>query len=262
MPETLDLRVTRGVAILTLDRADKRNAMSRLMIDELTEAARNLAADDAVRAVVLTAAGDTFCAGGDLRWMREQMEADAATRAEGAHALARMLGAIDALPKPVIGRIQGSAYGGGLGLIAVCDVAVALQGARFGLTETRLGLIPATIGPYVIARIGPASARRVFMSGRRFGVREAVELGLIARAALPGELDRLVEAEVAPYLHAAPGAVAQAKALARDLGGAPSGQDVERSIQALVERWESPEAAQGIEAFFARRPPPWDTGAD
>ena len=255
--ETLDLRVTQGVAILTLDRADKRNAMSRLMIDELTQAAARLGADDAVRAVVLTAAGDTFCAGGDLRWMREQMEADAATRAEGARALAGMLGAIDALPKPVIGRVQGSAFGGGLGLIAVCDVAVAIQGARFGLTETRLGLIPATIGPYVIARIGSAAARRVFMSGRLFGAREAAELGLIARAALPDELDALVEAEVAPYLLAAPGAVAQAKALARDLGGAPSGQDVERSVRALVERWESCEAAEGIEAFFARRPPPW-----
>ena len=257
MFETISLDVADGVAILTLDRPEKRNAMSRLMIDELTEAARRLAGDAAVRAVVLAASGDSFCAGGDLRWMREQMAADAATRAEGARALASMLGAIDALPKPVIGRVQGQAFGGGLGLIAVCDVAVAVHSARFGFTETRLGLIPATIGPYVVARMGGAAARRVFMSARMFGAREAVGLGLIAAAVLPHELDRAVEAQVAPYLAAAPGAVAQAKALARDLGGAPRRDDVERSVEALVERWESEEAAQGIEAFFARRPPPW-----
>ena len=257
MFEALALEVADGVATLTLDRAEKRNAMSRRMIDELTEAAGRLAADDAVRAVVLTGAGDSFCAGGDLRWMKEQMAADAATRAEGARALASMLGAIDALPKPVIGRVQGQAFGGGLGLVAVCDVAVAVDSARFGFTETRLGLIPATIGPYVVARMGGAAARRVFMSGRVFGAREAVRLGLIATAVLPGELDRAVKAQLAPYLSAAPGAVAQAKALARDLGGAPRPEDIERSVAALVERWESDEAAQGIEAFFARRPPPW-----
>ena len=262
MFETLGLRMAHGVAILTLDRPDKRNAMSRLMIDELAEAAARLGADDAVRAVVLTAEGEHFCAGGDLRWMREQMAADADTRAEGARALAGMLGAIDALPKPVIGRVQGPAFGGGLGLIAVCDAAVAIQGAEFGLTETRLGLVPATIGPYVVARIGPAAARRVFMSGRRFDAREAVEFGLIARVALPGELDALVEAEVAPYMEAAPGAVAEAKALLRHLSRAPGPEEVERSVAALVERWESPEAQEGIGAFFDRRPPPWAPGRD
>ena len=257
MFETITLEAAGGVATLTLDRAEKRNAMSRRMIDELTEAARGLAGDGSVRAVVLTGAGDAFCAGGDLRWMREQMAADAATRAEGARALASMLGAIDALPKPVIGRVQGQAFGGGLGLIAVCDVAVAVHDARFGFTETRLGLIPATIAPYVVAKMGGAAARRVFMSARVFGAREAVSLGLIAAAVLPGELDRAVAAQVAPYLQAAPGAVAQAKALARRLGGAPTPEDVERSVAALVERWESDEAARGIEAFFARRSPPW-----
>ena len=257
MFETIAIERRDGVATLSLARADKRNAMSRRMIDELTEAVGLLGADEAVRVVVLAAEGDTFCAGGDLRWMREQMAADAATRAEGARALAGMLGAVDAMPKPVIGRVQGSAYGGGLGLIAVCDVAVASEDARFALTETRLGLIPATIGPYVVARMGGAAARRVFMSGRSFTCREAVRLGLVATAVLPAELDRAVEANVEPYLHAAPGAVAQAKALVRRLGGAPTPQDVEASVAALVERWESQEARDGIAAFFDRRPPPW-----
>lgn len=257
MFETISLGVADGVARLTLDRVEKRNALSRRMIDELAEAARRLAEDDAVRVVVLAGAGDLFCAGGDLAWMREQMKADAATRAEGARALASMLGALDALPKPLIGRVQGSAFGGGVGLVSVCDVAVAAVGARFGFTEVRLGLIPATIGPYVVARMGGANARRVFMSGRVFGAREAQRLGLVAAAVLPGELDRAVAAHLAPYLEAAPGAVAEAKALARRLGGAPRPEDIEHSIEALVARWESAEAAQGIDAFFARRPPPW-----
>lgn len=257
MFETITLEVDGGVATLSLARAGKRNAMSRLMIDELTEAARRLAADDAVRAVVLAARGEVFCAGGDLAWMREQMEADGAARAEGARALADMLGAVDALPKPVIGRVQGSAYGGGLGLIAVCDAAVASHDAHFAFTETRLGLVPATIGPYVVARMGGAAARRVFMSGRTFTAAEAVRLGLVSAALLPGELDAAVAAQVAPYLKAAPGAVASAKALARRLGGAPTREDVEASVAALVERWESDEAHSGIAAFFERRPPPW-----
>lgn len=262
MFETISLGVSDGVATLTLDRVAKRNALSRPMIDELAEVARRLAEDDAVRAVVLTGAGDLFCAGGDLAWMREQMAADADTRAEGARALASMLGTLDALPKPLIGRVQGSAFGGGVGLIAVCDVAVAAEAARFGFTETKLGLIPATIGPYAIARMGGANARRVFMSGRVFGAREAVRLGLLAAAVLPAELDRAVAAHLDPYLEAAPGAVAAAKALARHLGGAPSPEDVAHSIEALVARWESPEAAEGIDAFFARRRPAWAARRD
>lgn len=247
----------RGVATLTLDRPDRHNAMSAAMIAELHAAAEALGADPAVRAVVLTGAGASFCAGGDLAWMQAQMAADGATRAEQAGALAAMLGALNALPKPLIGRIQGPAYGGGMGLIAVCDVAVGVEGARFGFTETRLGLIPATIGPYVLARMGEAMARRVFMSARLFDAAEAVRLGLLARAVAPADLDAAVEDEVAPYLACAPGAVAAAKALALRLGAAPAPDDVAHSIAQLVARWESPEAAEGIAAFFARRKPAW-----
>lgn len=257
MFETIDVGVAGGVATLTLTRPEKRNALSRRMIDELTEAAAQLGADGAVRAVVLTGAGDGFCAGGDLAWMREQMAADPEARAEGARALSGMLGALDALPKPLIGRVQGSAFGGGVGLISVCDVAVASEFAEFGFTETRLGLVPATIGPYVVARLGMARARRVFMSGRVFGAREAVRLGLIDVAVLPDELDAAVAAQVAPYLRAAPGAVAQAKAFVRRLGGAPGEAEAALGVEALLERWASQEARDGIEAFFARRPPPW-----
>jgi methylglutaconyl-CoA hydratase len=247
----------RGVAALTLNRPDKHNAMNAEMIDELAEAAVRLARDSAVRVVVLTGAGESFCAGGDLGWMQAQMAASPAQRAEGARRLAGMLGAWNALPKPVIGRVQGPAYGGGIGLISVCDVAVGVDSARFGLTETRLGLIPATIGPYVLARLGEAMARRVFMSARLFGAAEAVTLGLLARAVPAEDLDGAIEAEVKPYLACAPGAVASAKALALKLGGAITPEQVDHSIAELVARWESDEAAEGIAAFFAKRKAAW-----
>ena len=244
----------RGVATLRIARPEKRNALDRATIDALAAAARELGADPDVRAVVLAGEGAAFCAGGDLDWMREQMDASADERAEGARALAGMLGALDAMPVPLIGRVHGDAFGGGVGLACVCDVAIAGPEARFGLTETRLGLIPATIGPYVVARLGPL-ARRVFMAPRLMDAREAAELGIVARVA--GDLDAAVEAEVRPYLSAAPGAVASAKALARRLSGAPGEAEIEATVAALVARWETEEARDGIAAFFARRPPPW-----
>ncbi len=256
--ETLSLTTdARGVATLVLNRPDKHNAMNAVMIEELAEAAAVLGADPAVRVVVLTGAGESFCAGGDLGWMQAQMAASADERAAGARRLAGALGALNRLPKPLIGRVQGPAYGGGIGLISVCDVAVGVDSARFGLTETRLGLIPATIGPYVLARMGEAMARRVFMSARLFGAGEAVTLGLLARAVTAEALDAAIEAEVAPYLACAPGAVASAKALTLALGGAITPEQVEHSIAQLVARWESDEAAEGIAAFFGKRKARW-----
>lgn len=259
MYETIEIEARGAVTTLALNRPERHNALSRLMIDEVTDACGRLASDEAVRVVVLTGRGESFCAGGDLGWMREQMAAGSAERGEAARALAAMLGALDALPKPVIGRVNGQAYGGGVGLAAVCDVAVASREAMFGLTETRLGLIPATIGPYVVGRIGAAGARRVGLSGRRFEADVAAEVGLIAAAVPDEDLDAAVEARARAYLKAAPGALAAAKALYRRLGGAPTEAEVEASVEALVARWESPEAAAGLEAFFAREDPPWDT---
>ncbi|PKP74200.1 MAG: enoyl-CoA hydratase [Alphaproteobacteria bacterium HGW-Alphaproteobacteria-6] len=247
----------RGVARLTLNRPDKHNALSGAMIGELTEAAGRLGRDPAVRVIVLSGAGTSFCAGGDLSWMKAQMATDGQTRAREATRLAMMLQALNTCPKPVIGCIQGNAFGGGVGMMAVCDVAIGAGHARFGLTETRLGLIPATIGPYVLARMGEAFARRVFMSARLFGAAEAVTLGLLARAVPADALDAAVEAEVAPYLSCAPGAVAEAKALARRLGPPIDDGVIAETIAALVRRWESPEAAEGIAAFFEKRKPGW-----
>ena len=258
MSETITIDCdARGVARLTLNRPERHNALSARMIEELTGAAGRLGRDPAVRAIVLAGAGESFCAGGDLGWMRDQMAADGATRAREATKLAMMLQALNTCPKPVIGRIHANAFGGGVGMMAVCDVAVGATGARFGLTETRLGLIPAPIGPYVLARMGEAMARRVFMSARLFGAAEAVTLGLLARTADPADLDAAVEAEVAPYLVCAPGAVAEAKALARRLGPPIDEATIAETIGALVRRWESDEAREGIAAFFEKRSPGW-----
>lgn len=261
MFETLTLATdARGVARLTLNRPDRHNAMSGRMIADLTAAAAHLAGDGAVRVVVLTGAGPTFCAGGDLAWMQAQMAADAATRFREARALAQALDALNTLPKPVIGAIQGNAFGGGLGLISVCDVAIGVEGLQLGFTETRLGLIPATISPYCLARMGEAMARRVFMSARLFGAAEAVTLGLLARVVPASGLQGAVAEEVAPYLACAPSAVAAAKRLTRAMGVPITPEVIERTIAALVAQWETPEAGEGIGAFFARRKPAWVGG--
>lgn len=261
MYETLKLENdARGVATLTLAREEKHNAMSAQMIAELTGAAAALAADDAVRVVVLTGAGKSFCAGGDLGWMQAQRDMDGPTRSAEAGKLATMLSALNTLPKPLIGRVQGNAFGGGVGMASVCDVAIGVDTLKMGFTETRLGIIPATIGPYVLARMGEGRARRVFMSARLFDAAEAVDLGLLARAVSADALDAAIEAEVVPYLSCAPGAVAAAKQLARDLGPRIDAQVVDHTIAALADRWETEEAAEGIGAFFDKRKAAWVTG--
>jgi methylglutaconyl-CoA hydratase len=261
MPDTITLETdARGVATLMLDRPEKHNAMSAQMMDELHAAAGELAEDASVRVVVLRAAGKTFCAGGDLGWMQEQMSMDRAQRMREARRLADMLGALNTLPKPLIGAIGGNAFGGGVGLACVCDVSVAVDTAKFGLTETRLGLIPATIGPYVLARLGEGAARRVFMSGRVFDAQEAAQLGVISRSVATEEFEAAIEAEVTPYLACAPGAVAAAKALARRLGSSITSREIDDSIEALARQWESAEAKEGIDAFFAKQPAKWVFG--
>lgn len=247
----------RGVARLTLARGLKHNALSAQMLTELTDAARLMGQDEAVRVVVLAADGASFCAGGDLGWMRAQMDGSACDRRAAAVALARMLGALNTLPKPLIGRVHGNAYGGGIGLMAVCDVVFAAETVKFGLTETRLGLIPATIGPYVIARMGEAAARRVFMSGRVFDATEAKELGLVAVVAAPEQLDTLIQREIEAYLLCAPAAVAEAKRLVRSLGPTIDEAKIAASVDALIGVWEGREAAEGIAAFFEKRKPRW-----
>ena len=256
--ETIGVAVDdRGVATLTLARPEKHNAMSGTMIGELTAVARLLGADAAVRVVVLAAEGASFCAGGDLFWMKAQIEADRAARIKEAKRLALMFKALNDLDKPLIARVQGNVFGGGIGLLCIADVAVAADTARFGLTETRLGLIPATISPYVVARIGEGQARPLFMSGRIFDAREAQGTGLLTRVVPSGDLDAAIEAEITPYLQVAPGAVGQSKALARSLGMPITEAVIEATIERLADVWETDEAREGVSAFLEKREPWW-----
>jgi methylglutaconyl-CoA hydratase len=256
--ETLRVsRDERGVVALTLNRPEKRNAMTAAMIAELTDFAAKANADDTIRAIVLSGNGPLFCAGGDLSWMMAQIEADRETRMREARKLAHMLRALNELRAPLIGKIHGAAFGGGIGLACVCDVAIASDETKFGFTETKLGIIPATIAPYVLARMGEGSARLVFMSARIFQSEEARHLGLIKAAVAASELDAAVEFEIAPYLNVAPKAVGRAKALARGLGHKIDHSVIEASIHQLADAWETDEAKEGISAFLEKRQPWW-----
>ncbi|MFY0682511.1 MAG: crotonase/enoyl-CoA hydratase family protein [Thalassovita sp.] len=258
MLTTLTLEQTsQGVATVWLNRPEKHNAMSGAMITELHQVAQQLDAAEDARCVVLAAKGPSFCAGADLGWMRAQLDADQATRKSEAAKLAYMLKAWGELSKPVIGRLQGNAFGGGLGLASVCDVTIGVAGLRMALTETRLGLIPATIGPYVAARMGPSNARQVFYSGRRFDATEAQSLGLLSKVVSPEDLEDAVAAEVAPYLECAPGAVRRAKQLLRQLSPQIDEAVIAQTIDALAACWQEGEAAEGISAFFAKTKPSW-----
>ncbi|MCY4288887.1 MAG: crotonase/enoyl-CoA hydratase family protein [Aestuariivita sp.] len=256
--ETIDLNADQnGIAYLTLDREDKRNALSALMLTELAAAAKKIDQSDDIRVVILTGAGETFCAGADLAWMREQMAADVDTRAREATRLAETLFALNTLSKPLIGALQGNAFGGGVGLASVCDVVFGASHIKMALTEVKLGIIPATIGPYVYARIGEAECRRLFLSGRTFESDEALNCGLLSRVTHSSELWEEVEDEAYSFLSCAPGAVAAAKKLARSFGVSIDQDTIAMTIAALKERWETEEAAEGISAFFEKRPPYW-----
>ncbi len=246
-----------GVAKLTLNRPDQRNAMSALMMDELTTFAGQSARDPAIRVVVLSGSAGVFCAGGDLKWMMAQIEADRATRMSEARRLAEMLKALNEMPVPLIGKVEGYAMGGGLGLVSICDAAVAANECRFAFSETRLGIIPATISPYVMARMGEGAARRVFMNARTFDGAEAVTLGIVSRTVSSEELDSTVEAEMRPYLSLPKGAVGRAKALTRMLGVPIDKSVIDRTIERLADAWETEEAREGIAAFLEKRPPRW-----
>ena len=253
---TISLKIDeRGVANLTLARPEKRNALSSVMIAELTDVAETLHASVDVRAVILDAEGSTFCAGGDLEWMKEQISASRAQRITEARKLAEMLYKLNPLPQPLIGKVNGNAFGGGVGLISVCDIVFCSGAVKFSLSEVRLGLIPATISPYVAARVGESNARQIALSARIFGADEARGFGLIAHVTT--DLDAAADAEASRYLKLAPGAVAASKALFRSLGPKIDREVIDQTIERLADTWENPEALEGISAFFEKRSAVW-----
>lgn len=254
--ETIRLETDpRGVAHLVLNRPEKHNAINSAMIRELTDAAKRLSVDPDTRAVVLSSSANTFCAGGDLSWMREQFAATRAARIAEAGKLGAMLRLIDELPKLVIAIVQGPAYGGAVGLLSVCDIVLAATEAKFALTETRLGLVPATIAPFLVARIGHGNARRFALNAGPFTAEEGRAIGLVSEVHALHDLAPAMERHLGLAFAAAPGAIAAAKQLLRNVAEGTISHS--EAVAALADRWESEEARLGIEAFFSKTRPPW-----
>jgi methylglutaconyl-CoA hydratase len=262
-PRGLAVAIAGGVATVTLARPEVHNAFDEALIAELTRALKALDADPAVRVVVLAGEGRSFCAGADLTWMQRMAGYDHAANLADAGALATMLAALDRSAKPTIARVHGAAYGGGVGLVACCDIAIAAEEAVFALSEARLGLIPATIGPYVVAAIGRRAARRYFLTAERFGAAEALAVGLVHAVVPAAGLDARVREIVDQLLAAGPRAQAESKALIRAVAGRP----VDDTVIADTVEWiaavrASPEGREGIAAFLERRPPAWQRGGE
>lgn len=250
----------RGVATVTLNRPDVHNAFNAELIAELTQLLQRLGDDEGVRAVVLTGEGKSFSAGADLNWMRGMAQASEEENREDARRLATMLRTLNYLPKPTVARVNGAAFGGGVGLIACCDIAVGAEGAKFGLTEVKLGLVPATIAPYVIAAIGSRQARRLFLSAEILDAGEAARIGLLHEAVPAGELDEAVDRQVGLLLKNGPRALAMAKRLVDGVHGWDEGKQagVDESTSNLIAKLRvSKEGQEGLSAFLEKRDPSW-----
>jgi methylglutaconyl-CoA hydratase len=246
-----------GVEYLTLNRPDVRNAFDERMIAELYAWASAAGQDPALRCVVLAGSGPTFSAGANVAWMRRQAGFTEEENQRDAAAAARMFASLDRLPVPAIARVQGAALGGGAGLVAVCDVAVAEEGALFGFTEVKLGILPAVISPFVLAKIGRSAARELFLTGARFPAARAREIGLVHAVVPAGKLDEAVDAYVREILSAGPDATRAAKALIRDVWDRHAEEAAPLTASALARRRVSPEGQEGLTAFLERRPPSW-----
>lgn len=256
--QTLQVETGAGVAAVWLNRPGLRNAFNETAIAEITHVFGALGADPRVGAIVLGARGPAFCAGADLNWMKKMAAyTDQENRADAAR-LAAMLAAIYTCPRPVVARVHGDCYGGGVGLVAACDIAVAAEEAQFCLSEVRLGLIPATISPYVIKAMGQNAARRYFLTAERFDAAEARRIGFVHTACAGAELDGAVGAIVAALLANSPHAVREAKRLVREVAGQPLGQAlIEDTVERIAAIRASDEGREGVRAFLEKRKPSW-----
>ena len=255
---TLEVAQRDGVRMVGLARPRIHNAFDEVLITELTEAFRQADEDPAVRAVLLHASGPSFCAGADLEWMRRVAGYGRAENLADAHALAAMLSAIATCGKPTLARVQGNAFGGGVGLIACCDIAIGSSEAIFALSEVKLGIIPATIGPYVLAAIGARQARRYFVSGERFDAAEAQRIGLLHEVVAPSGLGARTDAVLDALMLAGPRAQREAKLLLRAISGRPiDGEVIADTAERIARVRATAEAREGVGAFLEKRRPAW-----
>ncbi len=256
-PGLLDVRHEGAVAHVVLARPDVRNAFNAALIGTLHTTFERLGQDESVRAIVLSGAGTIFSGGADINWMRASLELSEGENVEDARKLSRMYRAIDGVPKPVIGRIHGAALGGGAGLAAVCDVVVAAEGTVFGFTETKLGILPAVISPFVIAKIGLTHARALFLTGERFDAERALAIGLIHEVVAPDALDTRVGRIVAEVLSASPTGIAAAKRLVATVAATAYDETLDLTARAIARQRTSAEGQDGLRAFLERRAPAW-----
>lgn len=245
------------VARVRLNRPDVRNAFNADLIAALTAAFEELGADESVRAIVLSGEGKVFCGGADISWMRGSLDLTYDENVADAQAMSDMFRAIDRCPKPVIGKIHGAALGGGAGLAAVCDIAVASADAVFGFTEVKLGIIPAVISPFVLAKIGISNARALFLTGERFDAKRALHIGLVHEVVVGDTLDVCIERITDELAGAGPGAVAAAKALIPRVTAATYDESRDITAEAIARRRTSPEGQEGLRAFLERRRASW-----
>jgi len=256
--QTLELRRDGHAASVTLNRPELRNAFDDSVIAELTQAFRELAADTGVRAIVLAANGPAFCAGADLNWMRRMAGYGYDENRADAALLADMLRTIDLCPQPVVAKVQGDCYAGGMGLVAACDIALVAEPVQFCLSEVRLGLIPATISPYVIRAMGQQAARRYFVSAERFSAAEALRIGFAHQVVAADQLDAAAAALVKTLTANSPNAVRAAKRLVREVGGAPIDDAlIAATVEGIAQIRASDEGREGVRSFLEKRKPNW-----
>lgn len=258
MAGSLDIQTSDCVTTIRMNRPEKHNAFDEALIAELTAAFRAAAKDAATRTVVLSAAGQSFSAGADLDWMKRMSTQERAANERDAMALADLMAAIDRCPKPVLGVVQGAAFGGGVGLVACCDIAIAAGDASFCLSEVRLGLIPAVISPYVAAAIGTRACRRYFLTAERFDAVTALNLGLVHEVVPPAELDAARDRMISHVLKGGPNAQRAAKDLIAQVAGARIDEVLIRDTAwRIAEARASAEGKEGIAAFLEKRKPNW-----
>jgi len=263
MPDLLLSSDARGVVTLTLNRPERHNAFDDAVVALLTATFRQLAANEAVRMLVIRGAGRSFSAGGDIEWMRRMAGASFEENLVDSQALARMMRLLDGFPKPTIAFVHGAAYGGGVGLVACCDVAIATERATFCMSEARLGIMPAAIGPYVIRAIGARQARRLMLTAETIPAARAREIGLVHEAAPEGVANEMLAGIVDALLRCAPGAQKQAKAfIAAYAGRSIDDGLVQESARLLATLRASGEGREGLSAFLEKRAPRWVGGGN
>jgi methylglutaconyl-CoA hydratase len=249
----LQIRRENAVEYLVLNRPEVRNAFNEELIAELTAWATEAGEDAQLRAVVISGAGPAFCAGGDLTWMSKMATYSHEETVRDATGAARMFAAIDTLPMPVIARVHGAAMGGGAGLAAVADIAVSDTGAMFGFTEVKLGLLPALIAPYVLAKIGQSAARELFLTGRRFTAERALQIGLVHAVVASGDIDATIQQYLDDVLGSGREAIAAAKKLIRQIANKPPGEIAQLTVEALAQQRATAEAQQRMKAFLSKK---------